>query len=125
MNAEGKKWAERRVPAITLPESEAFSYALVLARNPHGEHFASILGVMDFTISVMEVWTKDELHAPSFFLRINMSHIPMALSSWHATSEPAAGLQQKNPERRSLGSLFLHSSEGRGRRFLRQKIWTC
>lgn len=31
---------KRKVPAITLPENEAINYALVLARNPHGENTA-------------------------------------------------------------------------------------
>ena len=84
---------ERRVPAITLPESKAFSYALVLARNPHGEHTA-FPWVMDLAIPVTEVGTKDKPHALPL-LRNKFFHNETGLNSWRATSEPVAELQQK------------------------------
>ncbi|MBR7051625.1 MAG: hypothetical protein IKI44_01375 [Bacteroidaceae bacterium] len=92
---EHKGRSKRRVPAITLPKVKAVSYALVLARNPHREHFASILGIMDFTVFPNEIRAKDEPHAFSLFARIMFAHIETGLSSWQATSEPVAELQQK------------------------------
>lgn len=99
---------KRRMPAITLPEVKAFSYALVLAWNPHGEH-STFLWEMNFTIAVVEIRTKDELHA-SLSLRINsIIHILMALRLLTNRQQVCCLVATKNPERRSPGSLFLHS----------------
>ena len=103
---ESMEQPKRRMPAIILLESKAVSYALVLARNPHGEHFTAIFRTVDFPILTMEIRAKDKLHA-SFFARIkNFIHVHKGLSSWQATSEPVAELQQKNPKCRTSGKSF-------------------
>ena len=117
---------KRRVPAITLPEMKAFSYALVLARNPHREHFTPILRIMDFTIPVMKVGTKDKPHASLSLLRIKKStHIFQGLKSLICHQQACCLVTTKNPERRSLGSLFLLAIIRcwRGKDFP-LKIWT-
>ena len=50
---------------------------------------------MDFTILVLEVWAKDKPHAFSLLAQNTIFHKHKGLSSWHATSEPVAELQQK------------------------------
>lgn len=115
---------KRRMPAITLPEVKALSYALVLAWNPHREH-STFFWEMNFTIAVVEIRTKDELHT-SLSLRINsIFHILMALRLLTYRQQVCCLVATKKPGAQVSGqSLSSFLVDGGWRRLVRQKIWT-
>ena len=82
---------KRRMPAITLPISKAFNYALVL--NQKGKIFTSFR-IVNLAHS-FDVWSKDTSHA-FLFLQNKIFHKRWGLSfTGMLTSEPVALLQQK------------------------------
>ena len=108
---------KRKVPAITLPENEAINYALVLARNPHGENTA-FPGIMDLAIPVSEVWTKDKPHA-SLSQRNIFVHNLMALV---LAELPAGALHycNKKPRVQDSGQSLSSSMRGGGKGLARR-----
>ena len=117
---------KRRMPAITLLESQAISYALVLARNPHGEHFTSILGKMNLPVLVTKVGTKDEPHA-SFILQNLIVHYLLTLGLTDSRQGASLHYCNKKPRAQVSGLSLSSCPLRRGGKGLARRygLWFC
>lgn len=80
-----------------FPESKALRYALVL--YPHRKHLTA-LRIVDFTIPITEIRTKDKPCA-SFFMQISFVHIKNGFNL--ADSRQWASLHYYNKKAQSTG----------------------